>query len=117
MAKRKYKFTVIACRWFDRTYGNTYHSVQCTKHSTGETIYGEMEYGYGDCYRQTAIKLMFKAGWLPKTLKESNGDIVKLTGLNAAKNIYKYDRLAGYPILWSVSDGLKQDCVANGKEY
>ena len=28
---------------------------------------------------------------------------------------FDYERENNYPILWTVSDGLKRECVANGK--
>jgi hypothetical protein len=61
------QFTVIAVRWFDRTYGNTYHSVRCIRHSDGQVLSSghALVYGYGDGYQQTAIKLMAAACWLP----------------------------------------------------
>ena len=93
-------FTVIACRWFDRLNGNTYHSVRCIRHSDGQTIYGPFRYGYGESYRQTALDEMYKAGWLPEGAEPGN--------------LYMYERENDYPIIWTVSDGLKRDCVANG---
>ena len=95
------KFTVIACRWFDRTYGNTYHSVRCIRHKDGAEIAAELQYGHGECYRQTAAELMQESGWLPKKYTK--------------KTSYYYDREHNYPIIWDVSDGLKRDAVANGK--
>ena len=44
-------------RWFQRTYGNTYHTARIFK--DGRLIHTTpIEYGYGDCYLQTAL------GWL-----------------------------------------------------
>jgi hypothetical protein len=41
-------------RWFQKTYGNTYHSVRIYK--DGECIYySGKHYGYGDQYLQTAL--------------------------------------------------------------
>ena len=51
------KFTVNAVRWFDKVNGNTYHSVRITRHKDGMTITAPFQYGYGDHYRQTALKL------------------------------------------------------------
>ena len=97
---RTIKFTAHAARWFDRQNGNTYHSVRVTRCRDGVTIACPMQYGYGDCYRQTALVAMSKARWLP--VKYRNG------------NECQYERENNYPIHWDVSDGLKRDCIANG---
>lgn len=53
--------TIIGRRWFQKSYGNTYHSV--TVIVDGETIGRvDMTYGYGDQYIQTAHELLCKAG-------------------------------------------------------
>lgn len=41
-------------RWFERTNGNTYHSVRIYQGSA-ELVYIPFTYGYGDCFLQTAI--------------------------------------------------------------
>jgi hypothetical protein len=48
--------TVIGRRYFDRS-GNTYHSVTCI-FDDGTELNIPYEYGYGDCYRQTAHELI-----------------------------------------------------------
>lgn len=51
-------------RWFQKTYGNTYHSV--TIHRDGQQIaHKDFEYGYGDQYLQTALTLLKTAGLVP----------------------------------------------------
>lgn len=58
-------FTIIARRWFQKTYGNTYHSVE---------VFGDngligrcpFTYGYGEHYLQTAHKILWEAGCCPK---------------------------------------------------
>lgn len=98
MANSK-KYTVNACRWFDKANGNTYHSVKVTRHSDGAVIANGWHYGYDDHYKQTAQDLMEAEGWI-----ESPKDTPS----------HYYDRDNGYPIIWNVSDGLKRDMVANG---
>jgi hypothetical protein len=95
----KYRYTAIARRWFDKVNGNTYHSVRITDNETGKAIAVPFQYGYGDCYRQTALQAMCDAGWLPEQYH---------------KEPYMYERENDYPINWCVTDGLKRDCVANG---
>jgi hypothetical protein len=103
----KYKFTANAVRWFDKANGNTYHSVRITNNETGEVLYCQFQYGYGDNYRQTALTDMGKAGWIPEEYStDFNGK---------QKTVFMYERENGYPISWIVSDGLKRDCIANGK--
>lgn len=94
-------YTVIACRWFDKLNGNTYHSVRCIRHSD-EAVIGSgrvLKYGYDHHYKVTAQKLMQAAGWIVLP-KDTPG--------------YSYDRDNGYPIIWCVSDELKRDAVENG---
>jgi hypothetical protein len=56
--------TVSGKRWFDKTYGNTYHSVDVTvedfKTKIVESFYAPLTYGYDDQYRETASKLLEK---------------------------------------------------------
>jgi hypothetical protein len=53
-------------RWFQKTYGNTYHSVRI--HKDGEIVrVAPMSYGYGDQYLQTAHTLLQDLGVIPKT--------------------------------------------------
>ena len=103
----KYKFTARAVRWFDRVNGNTYHSVRVTNNETGETIYCPFQYGYGDQYRETALKAMALKGWLPKKYQEEKDG-------RPGEWLY-YERENDYPINWIVDDATKRDCVANGK--
>ena len=103
MKPRQIKFTVIAVKWFDRVNGNTYHSVRCVRHSDGAIVVGPFQYGYGEQYKQTALAMMAKADWL---------DGIKYQDFDAQ---FQYERENNYPILWTVSEGLKRDCIVNGK--
>ena len=97
--ERKIKFEVNAVRFRD-IYGNIYHSVRVTRLKDGAVICSDnMVYGYGDSYKYTAWKLMFKAGWLPKKYTE--------------ETMYLYDRENKYPIIYNVYDGRKKDMYAN----
>ena len=108
MKTRKILYTAIVCRWFDRTYGNTYHSVRIVRHRDGKTLYCPMQYGYGEQYRTTTLTAMARAKWI--------GPKYRTPLPNGGLNVYCYEREHNYPILWNVSDGLKRDCVTNGKE-
>lgn len=101
MSGNKIKFVCKAVRWFDRVNGNTYHSVRITRTSDKAILGHEWTYGYGDAYKQTALKTMDKFGWLPK---EYSGD-----------KSWLFERENGYPIEWVVMDGLKRDMIANGR--
>lgn len=95
----KVQFTCNAVRWFDKINGNTYHSVRVTRNEDGAQLIHHMTYGYDEHYRQTALSIMLKAGWLPEKYN--------------AENVYLYERENEYPIVWNVSDGRKKDCINN----
>jgi len=101
MKYRIIKFECNAVKWFDKINGNTYHSVRITSYKTGETIAARFQTGYEDHYKQTALQAMLEAGWLPKKYNRDN--------------LYLYDRENNYCINWMVRDGIKRDCIANGK--
>ena len=110
--ERKVKFTCIAKHWFDKVNGNTYHSVRITRHKDDEVITGVFQYGYEDQYgyekhyKQAAIDIMYKAGWLPRRYTKATDYNYRLS---------TYERRSNYPILWDVSDGSERACKANGK--
>lgn len=53
---------ISARRWFQRSYGNTYHSVDVW---VGDNFVGQVPftYGYGEQYLQTAHDILVKAGY------------------------------------------------------
>lgn len=108
MTNRQIKFTVIAKKWFDRVNGNIYHSVRCIRHKDNAIVVGSFRYGYGEHYKQTALTVMAKAKWLPKKYRGVDDMCHHI-------NAFDYERENKYPILWTVSDGLKRECVANGQ--
>jgi hypothetical protein len=58
--------TIIGRRWFQKTYGNTYHSV--TVYVNGEQIgHVDFAYGYDRQFEQTAFVLLQEAGVFPKS--------------------------------------------------
>ena len=57
-------------RWFQKTYGNTYHSVSVTVDGVSLGNSGQ-HYGYGEHYRQTAAEMLIKAGYF-KSWEEFN---------------------------------------------
>lgn len=56
--------SVIGRRWFQRTYGNTYHTVSVIM-PDGSHIRSPMTYGYGSQYLETAAKLIEATGLFP----------------------------------------------------
>lgn len=53
-------------RWFQRTYGNTYHSVRIW--IDGEQVATlPYQYGYGDSFLQTAVDWLKANGKIPAT--------------------------------------------------
>lgn len=55
----KKTYTIIAKRWFQRSNGNTYHSVNVYKN--GELLDRvPFTYGYGNHYEQTALAMLQK---------------------------------------------------------
>ena len=107
MKTRQIKFTVIAKKWFDKVNGNTYHSVRCIRHKDNAVVVGQFQYGYGEHYKQTALSAMLSAEWLPHEYAKKS--------VGGGDCSYLYERENNYPILWTVSEGLKRDCVANGQ--
>lgn len=105
--KRTIKFNVHACRWFDRIAGNTYHSVRIIRCRDGAVLTCPFQYGYGDCYRQTALYAMAEAKWLPPKYrgKHSNGSSLA----------WGYEMENNYPIDWNVRDTTKKETISNGE--
>lgn len=64
--------TVIAKKWFDKPNGNTYHS--CIVLVDGKEVgYTSFEYGYGEQYKQTALKLLQECGYFNTGESYPNG--------------------------------------------
>ncbi len=55
---------VVGRRWFDRTYGNTYHTAAISVN--GQFVHKTpVDYGYGEMYMQNATAWLKKNGYLP----------------------------------------------------
>lgn len=59
-------------RWFQRTYGNTYHTTTLF-YDDGSQTKSERIYGYGDHYLQTAFEMMDLAYGGTRILREELG--------------------------------------------
>ena len=100
MKNRVIKYVAHAVKWFDKVNGNTYHSVRVTRCRDDAVVVAQFQYGYGDQYRHSALIAMADAKWLPVKYRD---------------NVLAFERDKNYPIQWHCTDGLKRDCVANGK--
>lgn len=64
---------IDAKRWFQRSYGNTYHTVKVFVN--GEVLKSEITYGYGNHYLQTAAELLKDNGY---EIPENSGEAFRL---------------------------------------
>ncbi len=65
MTTKTRAFHIEGRRWFQRTYGNTYHSVRIF--SDGEQlVYLPYQYGYSDQFLQTALDWLRAEGLIPQ---------------------------------------------------
>ena len=64
--------TIIGKRWFERVNGNTYHSVIALVNGK-QVVNVRFNYGYGDQYVQTAMKLLEVGKFLPNIEHYKNG--------------------------------------------
>lgn len=64
-------------RWFQKSYGNTYHSVKV--YVNDEILYCDFAYGYDGQYIQTALDLLKEAGYEVPSWYElnRNADIIR----------------------------------------
>lgn len=60
-------FLIVGKRWFQKTYGNTYHTVKIIDLESGKTIVDTPRtYGYGEHWKQTAYEELTKLGLVEK---------------------------------------------------
>ena len=87
----------IDCRrWFQKTYGNTYHSVRI--YHNGELIaHNPFQYGYGDQCLQTAFDLLRAL----KLYSDARHDWGGYVDFNQFREDVKYN--------YTITDGLKRD--------
>lgn len=61
------KYLILGKLWFQKSYGNTYHSVKIIDLENGETVSViPKTYGYGEQYRQTAYDKLVSLGLVDK---------------------------------------------------
>lgn len=72
---------IEAKRWFQRSYGNTYHTVKVFVNN--EVLESDITYGYGNHYLQTAVELLRDNGY---DIPSDNGKAYSI--------VIKYDHAA-----------------------
>lgn len=72
-------------RWFQKTYGNTYHSVRIFKEGQ-QIAYIPFEYGYGDQFLQTAFDWLAHNG-MPELLETHANGIPKHSGTRYLREV------------------------------
>jgi hypothetical protein len=93
---------VSAKRWFDKSAGNTYHSVAVSISGINESLIEDFipfTYGYDDAYRQTASDVILR---LKPEYKDLLGDDAKY-GLSYWRNVEALEK-HGVKIVFSVYD-------------
>jgi hypothetical protein len=71
---------IIGRRWFQRSYGNTYHTVEIKDvFSQKQIAYTDIEYGYGDQYKDTAHRALKKLGY---DVPDSYEDFIRAPGVD-----------------------------------
>jgi len=88
----KYLFIITGRRWFQKSYGNTYHTATMeVRDIDGNTVYtyksGE-RYGYGEQFITTAMEYLLEAGYLDGLIHYSHG---------GTEPLYRYCERMGYP--------------------
>ena len=56
------RFLITGKRWFQSTYGNTYHTATVYDLKTNNQYKSEIRYGYGSQYQETAKDLVKSKG-------------------------------------------------------
>ena len=104
--EKKYLFIITGRRWFQRSYGNTYHTVAMeVRNADGDTVYthksGE-RYGYGEHFIQTAVEYLEKEGYLDGLQHYSHG---------GNEPLYAYCERMGYqkPIISAIDVTRERD--------
>ncbi len=78
--------TIIGRRWFQRSYGNTYHSAEVI--IDGQTAFNTgIHYGYDQQYLETALSMAESKGLIPARIRHKNtGGFTELLSDYAKRN-------------------------------
>lgn len=88
---------VEARRWFQKTYGNTYHSVRVWRADADGMLHVPFEYGYGEQWAETAAQAIEDAGWLPARECNPNGSRAPLRYWLECENVLLSTDVADVP--------------------
>lgn len=80
------QIVINAKRWFDKLYGNTYHSVR-VYHNGNELGFIPFEYGYGNHYLQTAKKIIERETMLNVSPKYLDIRTLEEMGVKVVDNV------------------------------
>ena len=83
--------TIIGRRWFQKTNGNTYHSVQIFVNTMEIKL--PYEYGYGDQYYDTAVNWLVTNGYIIPENGESPKEWAKRNGVNMVSVVVDVARM------------------------
>lgn len=78
---------IEARRWFQKTYGNTYHSVAIYKDGQ-QLVYLPYQYGYGEQWLQTAWEWLGHNGY-PELLERNANGSYKNYGTQYLREVLK----------------------------
>jgi hypothetical protein len=93
-----HSIAVYGKRWFQKTWGNTYHSVDVMV--DGKLVHRiDFEYGYGSMYMQNATTWLEQNGYLPFLRHYANGGYEPL---------WQYCRDRGINLMDNVTDVLRK---------
>lgn len=70
------RFSMSGKRWFQKSAGNTYHSVELSALVSDSWVHlGKVDftYGYDDQYTQTGVDWLIENGYIDKTPEHGNG--------------------------------------------
>ena len=85
-AKTKTVTHISGRRWFQKVYGNTYHTTTLF-YSDGTSEKSDRTYGYGDQYLQTAYEMMGLSYSGTRSLREDLGIAWDVADVNRRKDL------------------------------
>ena len=89
--KKTKSITLYGRRWFQKTYGNTYHTVSI--YVNGENVHNtEPEYGYGDQWEYTASEWLYENGYTPGVEDGPHGGLTPCLWRYCEENGIEYVR-------------------------
>jgi|ERR1051325_1424784 hypothetical protein len=84
------EITIIGKRWFQKTYGNTYHSVRILVNGE-EVAFNPFTYGYENHYLQTAGTMLQELYDLPNSIDTQYFHVYRLQDAGMKLNVQVSD--------------------------